>query len=190
MKTYQAVVAAFLAANAVEARLWFGKCPAVAWDTGFNTAAFAGQWYQQEVDAVFAFGGDSSCSTGNYVLNGDGDLDVQWRSKGLFKYGTSPPGVMSCGDSYNCEVSMGSSDSTVPWGILATDYTNWHVAYWCGELFGVQYSWLGIYSKSEQLSDADKAAAKAAVEDKLPGYLMGWPWTKQIKQGGSCQYEW
>ena len=112
MRTYQAVAAAFLATNAANARLWFGECPSIDWNTGFNTAAFAGQWYEQERDAVFAYGSGSSCNTGNYKLNSQGTLDVVWRAyywvslSGLFDYGSSPPGVMSCGDSSNCEVSM------------------------------------------------------------------------------------
>lgn len=194
MKTYQAVAAAFLASSA-NARIWFGACPAVDWNTGFDTAAFAGQWYAAETDAVFAFGGDSQCSTGNYALNGDGNLDVVWRAKytlstkGLWQYGSSPAGVMDCSDSWNCQVSMGG-DNTTPWGILATDYDNWHVAYWCGSLFGIQYSWMGVYSKSPELSAEHKEAAMAAVDDKLGAYLWGWPWSKKVKQGDSCEYEW
>ena len=194
MKTFQAVAAAFMASNAVNARLWFGSCPAVDYNSNFNTAAFAGQWYQQESDAIFAYGGDSTCSTGNYVLNSAGNLDVVWRAyyyvslSGIFNYGSSPPGEMSC-DSYDCQVSMGGGSTTTPWGILGTDYDNWHVAYWCGSILGIQYSWLGIYGKQPSLSDAHMDAAYAAVEDKLDGYLMGWPWTKKISQE-DCEYEW
>lgn len=168
MRTYQAVAAAFLASS-VDARLWFGACPKVDWMSNFDSAAFAGQWYEQERDAVFAFSSDTSCSTGNYVLNSEGTLDVVWRAYytlslgGLWQYGSSPPGVMDCSESSNCEISMAKSDKTTNWGILATDYDNWHAAYWCGSLFGVQYSWLGIYGKSEQLSDEHKNAAEAAV---------------------------
>jgi len=46
MKTYQAAIAALFAATA-EARLWVGECPSVAWNAGFDSAAFAGQWYEQ-----------------------------------------------------------------------------------------------------------------------------------------------
>ena len=195
MKSYAAILASLVATS--EARVWFGECPAIDFDTGFDSAAFAGQWYEQQRDAAFTFEMDQMCSTGNYQLNDAGTLDVQWRAlmpMNFYQYGSSPPGVMDCSDSFNCAVSMGSSDKTVNWGILGTDYANWHVSYWCGDMFGVQYSRLAIYGKSQKISEEHLNEAKAAIEAKLPGYQLGWPWMKESVQGdffgGSCEYEW
>ena len=196
MKTTYAAIASLLAASA-SARIWVGECPSIAWNTGFDSAAFAGQWYEQERDAVFTFEMDQMCSTANYVLNSEGTLDAQYRAMmplNFYQYGSSPPGVLDCSESFNCQISMGSSDKTVSWGILGTDYDNWHVTYWCGDMFGIQYSWLGIYGKQEKISEEHLAAAKATIEEKLPGYALGWPWMKESVQGeyfgGQCQYEW
>lgn len=65
----------------------------------------------------------------------------------FYQYGSSPPGVLDCSEGYNCQLTMNGGDNAVNWGILATDNDNWHVAYWCGDLLGVQYSWLGVYAK-------------------------------------------
>lgn len=196
MKTFQAVIAALFAATA-EARLWFGACPSVAWNSNFDSAAFAGQWYEQERDAVFTFEMDQMCSTANYVLNGEGTLDASYRAMmpiNFYQYGSSPPGVLDCRGGANCQLTMNGGDNAVSWGIIGTDNSNWHVAYWCGDLLGIQYSWLGIYSKQQSISEDHLAQAHAAIEDKLPGYLLGWPWMKESVQGeffgGQCQYEW
>ena len=198
MKTFAATAAlASLFATTAEARMWLGECPSIEWNTGFDAAAFAGQWYEQERDAAFTFEMDQMCSTGNYELNSEGTLDVQWRAMvpmNFYQYGSSPPGKMDCSESFNCQVSMAESEKTVSWGMIGTDYDNWHVTYWCGMMMGMQYSWLAIYGKEQKLSDAYMAEAKAAIEDKLPGCQMGWPWMKESVQGdffgGSCQYEW
>lgn len=196
MKSYAATLAALFAAS-TEARVWFGECPSVEWNTGFDHAAFAGQWYEQERDAVFTFEMGQMCSTGNYVLNSDGLLDVQYRAlipMNFYQYGQSPQGVMDCTGGFDCKITMGESSDPVTWGILATDNDNWHVTWWCGEMMGVQYSWLGIYGKQPEISEEHLAQAKAAVEDKLPGYALGWPWMKKSVQGeffgGQCEYEW
>ena len=140
---------------------------------------------------------DQMCSTANYVMNSEGTLDASYRAMmplNFYQYGSSPPGTLVCEDGHDCQLTMNGGESAVTWGIIGTDNSNWHVTYWCGDMFGVQYSWLGIYGKQEKLSDAHLDEAKAAIEDKLPGYLLGWPWMKESVQGdyfgGSCQYEW
>ena len=131
---------------------------------------------------MFTFEMDQMCSTANYVLNSAGTLDSSYRAMmpiNFYQYGSSPPGVLDCSASANCQLTMNGGDNAVSWGILGTDYANWHVAYWCGSLLGVQYSWLGIYSKQQEISEDHLAAAHATVEEKLPGYLLGWPWMKE-----------
>ena len=168
MRTFQAVVAALFAAEVTEARVWFGECPSVNWGTNFDSAAFAGNWYEQERDAVFTFEMDQMCSTAQYTLNNAGTLDASFRAMmplNFYQYGSSPAGVMDCANSWNCELSMGDSGNSVNWGVVGTDYNNWHVAYWCGDMMGVQYSWLAVYSKEQTLSADHLAAAHAAIED-------------------------
>merc|ERR1719454_2746532 len=115
MKTFQAVAAAILA-NSASARVWFGACPDVDWMTDFDSARFAGNWYEQERDAVFTFEMDQTCSTAAYTLNNAGTLDAQFRAMipmNFYQYGNSPPGVMNCENSWNCELSMGDSGNSV-----------------------------------------------------------------------------
>merc|ERR1719453_343356 len=58
----------------------------------------------------------------------------------------------------------------------------------------MQMTWLAVYGKQLTISDEHIAEARAAVEAKLPGYAMGWPFTKKSVQGeyfgGECQYDW
>jgi len=92
MKTYATTLVALFAASA-EARMWFGECPNIEWDSDFNYAAFAGKWYEQERDAMFTMEMDQMCSTGNYVLRDDGLLDVQFGTRipmNLYRYSYSP----------------------------------------------------------------------------------------------------
>lgn len=188
MKTYQAVLAALMA-NGASARLWVGACPEMNWISPFDSAAFAGQWYEQSKDAVFYFGGKSKCSTAEYTLNSEGTLDTAFRAKkAMGGYGGAPPGTLDCSESSNCELTMAGSDKSVQWGILDTDYENWQVSYWCGTLFGIQYSWLGVYGKnSPDLDPEYEAAANAAIE--AAGYKTGWPYMRESPQD-NCEYSW
>merc|ERR1712070_551455 len=115
LKMKYAAIAALFAASA-EARLWVGSCPSVDWNTGFDSAAFAGNWYEQERGAVFTFEMDQMCSTAQYTLNAAGTLDTSFRAMmplNFYQYGSSPAGVMDCANSWNCELSMGSSGNSV-----------------------------------------------------------------------------
>merc|ERR1712032_584391 len=182
MKTYTATLAALFAASA-EARMWFGECPAIEWDTGFDHSAFAGQWYEQERDAWFTFEMDQMCSQANYVMRSDGKMDVQYGAMipmTFWTWGYSPKGVMDCSGGYNCQLTMGEEqDEPNTWGVLGTANANWHVAYFRGSVMGMQMSWLAIYGKQQQISEEHMAEAYAVIEAKLPGYAMGWPWTKK-----------
>merc|ERR1712086_890196 len=163
-------------------------------------AASAGQWYEQERDAVFTFEMDQMCATANYQMNADGKLDAQYGAMipmNFYQYGYSPKGEMDCSAGYNCQITMGEDredKEPITWGVLGTDNENWHVAYYCGTLMGMQMSWLAIYGKQLEISEEHLAAAKDAIQAKLPGYIMGWPMTKKSVQGdffgGSCQYDW
>ena len=127
MKTYQATIAALFAAT-TEARLWVGECPSIDFNTGFDSAAFAGLWYEQERDATFTFEMDQMCSTANYVMNSKGTLDASFRSMmplNFYQYGSSPPGVLDCSESSDCKLTMNGGDNAASWGIIGTDYSNW-----------------------------------------------------------------
>ena len=86
---------------------------------------------------------------------------------------------MDCTGGFDCQITMGEDKEPVTWGILGTDYDNWHVTYWCGVMMGMQYSLVGIYGKQQEISEEHLAEAHAVVKEKLPGYALGWPWMKK-----------
>ena len=156
MKTYAVTLAALFAASA-EARMWIGECPNIDWITNFDHAAFAGQWYEQERDSWFTMEMDQMCSTANYVSRDDGLLDVQYGTvvpMRLYQWGYSPKMKVDCSASSSCEVTVEGkedkdSDNEYVWGILDTDYNNWHVVYFCGKFMGAQMSWVSIQGKQQ-----------------------------------------
>merc|ERR1719353_1237967 len=109
MKSFQAIAAAAIALHSAEARMWFGKCPTIDWDTGFDHARFAGEWYEQERDAVMTMDMGQICTTGGYKLRSDGLLDVQYRTQvpmNFFQYSQSPVMKMDCSKSFQCEFDV------------------------------------------------------------------------------------
>merc|ERR1719231_1912299 len=148
MKSFSAIAAAAILSGA-DARMWFGACPAADWQT-IDHAALAGNWYEQKRDNWMTMDMGQSCSTGTYRLRADGRLDVQWRAKAammMYQYGQSPVMQMDCSAGPGCDISNEDktpeqqaesaakrANSDWQFGILASDYQNWHVMYGCGQM--------------------------------------------------------
>ena len=101
---YQTAIAAAIALHTVEARMNFGACPVVDWNTsGFDHARFAGRWYEQERDGFMTMDMGQVCTTGGYKLRDDGLLDVQYRTlvpMNFMQYSQSPVMKMDCSQSW------------------------------------------------------------------------------------------
>ena len=70
---YATLATAILAG--ADARMWFGSCPDVNWDS-IDASRFAGNWYEQKRDGFMTMDMGQMCTTGTYRLRGDGKLDV------------------------------------------------------------------------------------------------------------------
>ena len=147
---YAAIAAAVAVADA---RMWFGACPAVNWDTDLDHARFAGQWYETKRDNLATMDMGQTCSTSTYALRGDGHLDCQYRAfipMNWMSYSQSPVMHMDCSGSNKCSWDVEGYSKDDGWdenfelGILATDYDNWHVLYGCGQTPFGNMQWFTI----------------------------------------------
>ena len=100
---YTTAIAAALALHGVDARMGLGTCPDVNWDTGFDSARFAGNWYEVKRDNWMGMDMGQMCTTGTYRARADGAMDVQYRTllpmdmdMNLMTYGQSPVMKMDC----------------------------------------------------------------------------------------------
>merc|ERR1712118_256490 len=152
------------------------------------------------------------CTTAAYKLRDDGLLGVQYRSLfpikpmefAVMEYGQSPVMKMDCSESFRCDFDVegwekdDEKDDTWEFGILGTDYDNWHVVYGCADWWdgsGKMYTFM-IYGREEEIDQSYIDEAKDAIKAKLPGVSVG-PLT--MKKGGqgkaymglvTCDYEW
>ena len=143
------------------------------------------------------------CTTQNYRLNADGNLDLYFRTELMWNY-SGIGGTMDCSNASQAgtctDVTMRPErdgetttvKSDLPIDILATDYENWQVMYICGDMmWGAGFmQWVLIGSRTPTLSEEHKAEAYAAIENALPGFALGWPWMHYTRQGESCSYDW
>merc|ERR1712086_981872 len=209
---YTTAIAAALALHGADARMAIGSCPEIQWDSGFDHARFAGNWYEQKRDSWMTMDMGQMCSTAVYRSRADGTLDAQYRSLipmsmsgKVMEYGQSPVMKMDCSNDFKCDFEIegynkeGEEDESkdLMFGFLATDYENWHVMYACGEFWNsgvMQTFW--IYGKEEKIDDKYIEEAKAAIKAKIPSMSVNWTNMKDEGQGkimmglAKCEYEW
>ena len=106
-----------------------GKCPDVDYMDTFDTAAYAGLWYEIERDGMFPYTMGSSCTFKEFTLDSNGDLDLWFGAYQpmMFSY-SGVGGKMYCDASMDstCEATMTESgDARAPFNILATDYSTY-----------------------------------------------------------------
>lgn len=199
-----------LLSSTASARMWVGSCPKIDWDTGFDSARFAGQWYEQLRDGFFSMEMDQKCMTGNHVLRPDGALDSQWRllvPMDMMTYSSSPVIKMDCSKSFACTMDIENwekdddyekmkEEKGFEFGILGTDYDNWYAWYACGVWEGMLMETVSIMGKSEKIDDKYIEEAKNAINAKLPDFNLNPLLMKDGGQGsfwlglGKCEYDW
>ena len=57
-----------------------GACPTPTYVENFDSAAFAGKWYEQARDSVFMYEMRQECGTQRFTLQDDGSLDLYFRA--------------------------------------------------------------------------------------------------------------
>ena len=89
-----------------QAKMGFGPCPEVELMSDLDTARFAGNWYEISRDSQFFMEMGYECTTQQYVLNDDGNLDFYYRANMLHPmsmYGGIGGEVNNCGNSVPCD---------------------------------------------------------------------------------------
>jgi len=98
----------------------FGACPDLNLPESFDQSSLVGQWYEMKRDSIFTWEMQQECSTQEYKLNDDGNLDLTLRANfwsAGFTY-QSVDGKLKCEDSPACKISVANGDE-VNWTILA-----------------------------------------------------------------------
>ena len=124
----------------------------------------------------------------------------------FLKYGQSPVMKLDCSNDFKCDVEIESDnwdndkndDKDIVFGILGTDYDNWHIMYVCGEFWGAGVmQTFSIFGKSEKIDQKYIDDAIATLEAKVPEISASTLLMKDGGQGsdimlglGQCEYEW
>ena len=143
-------------------------------------------------DSIFTWEMQQECSTQEYKVNEEGNLDLILRSNfwsAGFTY-QEVDGKLKCDNGPTCKISVAGGDE-VNWTILASD-NDWSVHYYCQDImFGASHmSWLGIYAKDVTLAEDKMKAAEEAIKEKLPDFDLSWTSMHTTEQGNTCLYEW
>ena len=104
----------------VQGRMGFGACPDLNLPESFDQSSLVGQWYEMKRDSIFTWEMQQECSTQEYKLNDDGNLDLTLRANfwgAGFTY-QSVDGKLKCENSPACKISVANGDE-VNWTILA-----------------------------------------------------------------------
>ena len=178
MKTTLMTMAAIAA---VDARMGFGKCPAVDSQANFDMARHEGKWFEQKRDKLFTFEMGQECGTQIYRANAAGNYDLYFRANVpmMFNSYVGVNGEMSeCGtlprSEGSCMATMNGGTKKSPIKILATDYDNWSVLYACMDMVGgdlAYANWLSISTRTNApISEEHLMAAQAAIRNQLPTF--------------------
>ena len=62
-----------------QAKMGFGPCSTVEYMSDLDSDRFAGNWYEISRDSQFFMNMPYECTTQQYVLNDDGDMDFYYR---------------------------------------------------------------------------------------------------------------
>ena len=119
-------------ASTASAQFSWGTCPDVD-HVAVDSASFAGEWYEVARGAVPL--SSYECTTQQFVLNDDGDLDFYFRANFLGFY-NGIGGTATCGESndHSCAAVMPTTsepEKERPMYFIDTDYENYAVSYTC-----------------------------------------------------------
>jgi apolipoprotein D and lipocalin family protein len=194
MKAISAITAALLLGTA-EASISDGACSSYTSQASFDKAKYLGKWH--EIHGDYGNPGEfgAACTTAQYRLKTDGDIQVTnrgnywWLLGGYVHLG----GDARCNNSDGrCTVAFYGSALTNPenYKILSTDYTSYTIVYNCNDKDNNQKEEiLWIMGRNPTLDDATFAAAKARVLEVSPSYDFDTNLKKQYNKA-DCQYEW
>ena len=162
------------------AKMSFGKCPDVNQVESLDKAAYAGLWYETERDMMFPMTMGSKCTFKDFTLDSNGDLELWFGAYQpmMFSY-SGVGGMMYCDESMDetCEATMGeTSDKRSPFGILATDYENYDIGYYCMDMIEnvMKAEYIMVYSRTKEMSDETKQIVKDIINEKVPSYNYNW----------------
>ena len=118
-----------------------GKCPKPEMMETLDTERYAGMWYGQETDYMFPFTLiPSSCSYKKFTMNDEGNLDLWFGANSALMGESGVDGTLFCNkadftedENLTCEATMAGKKDHKPFGMLATDYENYDVGYYCME---------------------------------------------------------
>ena len=77
--TVSTAMALFGAVSDVQGRFGMGPCPDAELVQDFDPSLFEGKWFEIERDALFTWEMGQTCTTQQYQLTPEGDLDLYFR---------------------------------------------------------------------------------------------------------------
>ena len=186
--------------NMVSAKMGFGPCPQVDTMTDLDEARFAGNWYEVSRDSTPFMEVGYECTTQQFVLNDDGDLDFYFRANFLHPlsgYNGIGGTTKNCGtsDEWTCQAYMPTTsaraDKLYPLTFLDTDYDNYAISYACMDMMwdSMHYEYWNILARDTTLAAEHQATAEAKIYEKVPGTDINW-FTKHVTEHWWCTYDW
>ena len=166
-----------------DARMSIGSCPTIEPVKNLDVAAYAGNWYEIERDPMFPYTMMTECTYKKFTVDDNGDMDLWFGAYNemRFSYG-GVGGKMYCpgnGDT-TCEATMTETgDYRAPFPVLATDYLNYDIGYYCMEMLNavgvvVKADFLMIYGREQSLSAEKLDEVRKIVNEKVPDYSYDW----------------
>ena len=187
--------------GAASAKWGLGSCPKVNYMEAIDMERYAGHWFEVYRDEHNWYTQYADCVTKEFELNQNGNLDLYFRGfynwHGWGKYSGVGGEISDCGtssgllQSSTCMATMGGSPRKLPFDMLATDYDNYDIGYFCKDFYGFFHADnLAITSRTQEMSDEVQQEVRAVIAEKLPHYNLndGMYWTKQGDD--KCQYYW
>jgi len=200
-KSLALVSAATLLSGEVEGRMSFGKCPEENNMVPFNKERFAGKWFEQVRDPENIYTMSADCVTMEFSQpQSEGRLDAYFRGFYwmMMSYQGGKGSFYDC-DSANkdwtCQATMGDSSNLSGFPIFDTDYDNYHISYFCRDMFDnslMKYEWFSLFTREQSPSDEVMESAKAKVAESLPSYdidSISNLFLYKTNQN-NCEYDW
>ena len=187
--------------NSAEAKMSFGSCPPKENMVPFDKERFAGKWFEQVRDPENIYTMSADCVTMEFSQPmSDGRLDAYFRGFYwmMMSYQGGKGSFYDCDQAnsdWTCQATMGDSSKVSGFGVFDTDYDNYHISYFCEDMFDngiMKYEWFSVFTRDQNPSDEVMALAKAQVAEKLPQYDIDsilnlfLYWTNQQ----NCEYDW
>ena len=182
---YTNTIALILAgAYQAEAMTSLGSCPKVEYVDNFNPEKYLGKWYETKRGYFNLMELGTDCVTAEFKKNKDGknvDLNFRGYYHWIFSYASGAGTLYDCADgtkdTWTCQATMGGSESKSPISVLATDYDNYDVSYFCSDyVWGLwKFENISVRSRKYTLTDAQKKEVKDIMAKKVPDMNMdGW----------------